>query len=87
MPIDDCGYQERAAIMEYLGGLSRELAEQKAHRICYLKTETRKTRDGGTEFRHTLSAPKDMKRHESSPEEQLELITREQYLEGIKRFL
>lgn len=83
----DCLYEERAAIMEYLGGLSRGEAEQKAWMICYRKSEMRRTSDGGTEFRYTLSAPKAAAPPLPKAAEQLELITREQYLEGIKRFL
>lgn len=83
----DSTYEERAGILEYQAFFSRSEAETRAHRICYHRTETRQRKDGTIEFQHTLTAPVGMKPAPQPIEEQLELITREQYLAGIKRFL
>lgn len=53
----DCLYEERAAIMHYLGGLSVAEAEDAAYRICYRKMEMNTKAGGSVEFRHTLVVP------------------------------
>lgn len=68
----DCLYEERAAIMHYLGGLSVAAAEDAAYKICYRKTEMKTNRNGGMEFTHTLVAPggKKAEKQVAKPEEQ-----------------
>lgn len=83
----DYDYEERAAIMEYDGGLSRVEAEQKAWLIVYRKVERVVRRDGSVEMKHTLTANRPPAPPPPKDFEQLELITREQYLDGIKRYM
>lgn len=49
---------ERAAIIHYIGGVPWGEAQKRAYQWVYMRTETRRTADGGIETRHTLVAPK-----------------------------
>ena len=77
----DCLYEERAAIMHYLGGLSVADAEDAAYRICYRKMEQYTKRDGSVEFKHTLVAPggKKPEKPVAKPEEQLGQMNFEEF--------
>jgi len=80
-------YEERAAIMQHDGGLTKGEAEQKAWMIVYRRMERHVKRDGTVTFKHVLTANLPPAPKQPPAAEQLELITREQYLDGIKRYL
>lgn len=88
-PDSDYDYTERAAIMEFDGGLSRREAEQRAWLIVYRRTETYTRRDGTKATNLTLTANKERPQTPPPPGdfEQLPLISREQYLDGMQRYL
>lgn len=78
-PEFDSTFEERIAIMFYDGGLSEQEARERAYRICYLRTEITRHRDGRVDIKHTLVAPTEPKPKPPPPqEEQLELLTPEE---------
>lgn len=83
----DCLYEERAAIMQYQGGMTCSQAEDAAYRCCYRKMEMTKKPDGGVEFKHTLSANKPAEKQVAKPEEQQTLWSFEEFqAQARKRF-
>lgn len=85
----DCLYEERAAIMHYLGGLSVADAEDAAYKICYRKTEVIHKPDGGVEFKHILVAPggkKPAEKQVAEPEVQTEMSFEEFRSQARNRF-
>lgn len=75
----DCLYEERAAIMHYLGGLTVAAAEDAAYKICYRRIEMKTNRDGGVEFRHTLTANKPVVKQVAKQEEQQTAMSFEEF--------
>jgi len=73
-PEFDCLYEERAAILQYQAFFSRSEAEARAHRICHLRTEQYRRKDGSIGFNYTLVAPVEKKPQPKTPEEEYQEV-------------